>query len=95
LLFALPDRFGGLRCLREPVSIIVSIHALVITALLTGCGRDQTKNTKNTAPIANENTLPPVNPNQYDVEHQPSLMTSSQAKMSICSPEVARQEFRI
>ena len=49
------------------IPIIVSIHALVIAALLTGCGRDQTKNIKNTAPIADENTLPPVNPNQYDV----------------------------
>jgi LysM repeat protein len=49
------------------IPIIVSIHALVMAASLTGCGRDQTKNIKNTAPIADENTLPPVNPNQYDV----------------------------
>jgi len=59
------------------IPIIVSIHALVIAALLTGCGRDQTKNVKNTAPIADENTLPPVNPNQYDVGPPAGLQASN------------------
>ena len=58
------------------IPIIVSIHALVMAALLTGCGRDQTKNVKNTAPIADENTLPPVNPNQYDVGPPAELKAS-------------------
>jgi len=56
---------------------MVSIHALVMAALLTGCGRDQTKNTQNTAPIADENTLPPVNPNQYDVGPSAGLQASN------------------
>ena len=46
--------------------IIVSIHALVIAAMLIGCGREGTKNIKTTEPIASESTLPPVSPNQND-----------------------------
>jgi LysM repeat protein len=69
-------------------AMVLCLFALCPAALLTGCGREQAGKSTRTEQIATENTLPPLNPNQYEASAPAHADTTNASLAQNAAPTV-------